>query len=72
MPDFRSTGKLSDFDSLKIDLKNNVVIFGQYEMNFVDTINVNDEKNGLRSKWKGYTWKYEEPDDFDLTNPGGP
>ncbi len=65
---FRSAGKLSDFDSLKIDLKNNVVIFGQYKMNFVDTITVNDEKNGLRSKWKGYTWKYEEPDDFDLTD----
>jgi hypothetical protein len=63
---FKSQGKLSDYDSLKIDLKGNTVLFGQYIMPFSDTSNITNDKNGLRSKWKGYTWKFEEPNDLNL------
>jgi hypothetical protein len=63
---FKSKGKLSDYDSLKIDLKNNTVIFGRHKMSFSDTVNVTEDKNGLRSKWKGYIWKFEEPTALEL------
>jgi hypothetical protein len=63
---FKAKGKLSDYNSLKIDLKSNVVILGQFKMVFADTSNVTDDKNGLRSKWKGYTWRFEEPNDLNL------
>ncbi len=63
---FKSEGKLSDYDSLKIDLKYNTVIFRQYILPFSDTTNVTTDKNGLRSKWKGYSWRYEEPKNLDL------
>ena len=65
---FKSNGKLSDYDSLKIDLKNNTAIFGQYKMLFTDTLNITDEKIGLRSKWKGYTWRFQEPSDLELND----
>jgi len=61
---FNSQGKLSAFDSLKIDTKTNSVFFGQYKMMFSDSVNVKDDKNGLRSQWKGYTWKFEMPGDL--------
>ena len=61
---FKSKGKLSKYDSLKIDLKNNTVLFGQYKMLFADTSDITDDKNGLRSKWKGYNWRFEEPADL--------
>lgn len=33
-------------------------------MVFADTANIVDDKNGLRSKWKGYTGRFEEPNDI--------
>jgi hypothetical protein len=65
---FKSKGKLTDYNSLKIDLKDNTVLFGQYKMLFSDTSDITNDKNGLRSKWKGYTWKFEEPNDFNFDN----
>jgi len=63
---FKSKEKLSEYDSVKIDLKGNTVLYGPYKMTFSDTSNITDDKNGLRSKWKGYTWKFQEPSDLDL------
>jgi hypothetical protein len=63
---FKSKNKLADFDSLSIDLKNNVVTFGQFKMTFADTLNITTEKNGLKSKWAGYSWKFEEPENLDI------
>ncbi len=63
---FKSTNKLSSFDSLIIDLKNNIVTFGEYKMTFVDTINITTNKNGLKSKWTGYSWKFEDPNNLDI------
>lgn len=58
---FKANGKLSYYNSLKIDIRNNLVFFDEYKMLFSDTSNITDDKNGLRSRWKGYTWKFEEP-----------
>jgi hypothetical protein len=63
---FKSHNKLADLDSLLIDLKNNIVTFGKYKMPFADTLHVETDKNGLKSKWNGYSWKFEEPKDLDI------
>ena len=57
--------KLNLFKHLKIDLTRNVVIIYDYELPFSDTVNITDDKNALKSKWKGYTWKLEYPKDLD-------
>ncbi len=51
---------------VKIDLLKNIVTIGEYELSFSDTINITDDKNGLKSKWKGYVWKLEEPQGIDF------
>ena len=63
---FKSKGKLNEYESLKIDLKGNTILFGQYKLPFSDSVNITSDKIGLRSKWKGYTWKFEEPTNLDL------
>lgn len=63
---FKSSNKLSNLNSLTIDLKGNTAIFGQYKMKFSDTLNVKTDKNGLKSKWRGYSWRFEEPKNLDL------
>ncbi|MFN8357581.1 MAG: hypothetical protein U0Y10_24195 [Spirosomataceae bacterium] len=65
---FKSHNKLADLDSLTIDLKNNIVTFRQYKMLFADTLNITTEKNGLKSKWKGYSWKFEVPNNLDIAD----
>lgn len=42
--------------------------YGQYKMPFSDTINITTDKNGLRTKWKGYSWEFEEPKDIDISD----
>lgn len=63
---FKSQHKLSALDSLTIDLKRNIVSFGQLKMLIADTLNVTSEKNGLKSKWTGYSWAFEEPQNLDV------
>ena len=65
---FKSHNKLADLDSLIIDLKNNIVTFGQYKMTFADTLNITTDKNGLKSKWTGYSWKFEDPKNLDISD----
>ncbi|MBE9597880.1 hypothetical protein [Pedobacter sp. MC2016-24] len=61
---FKSDNKLSLLDSLKIDLKNNVVLFGHLKLPFGDTLNIISNKNALKSKWTGYSWILEQPKDL--------
>lgn len=63
---FNGKGRLSGYNALKIDLKNNVAIFDEYKMPFADSIDITDDRNGLRSKWKGYSWKLQEPEEINL------
>lgn len=65
---FKSYNKLAAFDSLMIDLKKNIVIFGQYKMVFADTLNITTDQNGLKSKWTGYSWRFEDPKNLDISN----
>jgi len=63
---FKSQNKLSKLDSLTIDLKNNMVSFGQIKIPFADKLNITSDKNALKSKWMGYSWILEEPKDLDI------
>ncbi len=63
---FKAGGKLSNFDSLTIDLKNNIASYKEYKLLFSDTSNITDDKNGLKSKWKGYVWKFTDPKELSL------
>lgn len=65
---FKSQNKLADLDSIIIDLKNNIITFGQYKMAFADTLNITTDKNGLKSKWKGYSWRFEVPKNLDISD----
>jgi hypothetical protein len=53
---FKSANKLSLLDSLKIDLKNNIVLSGHLKLPFGDTLNITSDKNALKSMWTGYSW----------------
>lgn len=64
--EFTGSGKLEVFNSVKINLKNNTVKFDDKELAFSDSLNVTTDKNGLKSKWKGYSWRFEEPKDLDV------
>lgn len=56
---FHGTGKLEVLDDLVIDLTSFSASIGAYNLADVDTVNVTDEHNGLRSRWKGYEWRFE-------------
>jgi hypothetical protein len=58
---FIGQDKTSIFNDLTIDLKNNQILFKNYVLSFVNEINVTDNDNGLKSKWKGYNWEFVNP-----------
>ena len=37
-------------------------------MSFADTLNITTDKNGLKSRWKGYSWKFEVPKNLDIAD----
>jgi hypothetical protein len=68
---FNADGRLSIYNDLIIDIKNNQILYKDYILPFLDKINIEDADNGLKSKWKGYNWAYEYPvitDETDLTD----
>ncbi|MEP6677077.1 MAG: hypothetical protein ABJA78_18080 [Ferruginibacter sp.] len=65
---FNAGGKLSDLNSLMIDLKANQVLFKKYQLPFYKTVNIAGEKNGFKSKWKGYDWAFYEPQKLDIND----
>lgn len=63
---FKADDRLKILDYVKISPDSNYVIIGDYKLTFQDTINVKTNKNGLKSKWKGYRWEYSLPDDLNI------
>jgi hypothetical protein len=63
---FKGTGRLVIFDSVKIDLSKNIVTFRGYQLPYVDSVRITNDKNGLKSKWFGYTFAFEQPKDISL------
>ena len=70
---FKADGRLSIYNNLTIDIKNNQILYKEYVLTFLEKVNIKDSDNGLKSKWKGYNWAYEYPvitDETDLTDLG--
>jgi hypothetical protein len=63
---FKASGKMSLLDKVRIDTRNNTVLYDNYLLNFSDTIHVNNENHGLKSTWDGYTWRFSEPRDMNM------
>ncbi len=64
---FKGANRLTIYNNVTIDLKNNQVLFKDYVLPFSDKINVDDTNNGLKSKWKGYNWIYKFPPSLEET-----
>lgn len=63
--EFHGTGRLDLLDMIKIDLKQNVAYISNVLLPTVDTIAVADSSNSLRSAWRGYSWRYDYPENMD-------
>jgi hypothetical protein len=61
---FKSQGKLNVLNYVEINIESNKVKIGDYSLNFSEPVEVNDENNALKSKWKGYNWRFEYPANF--------
>jgi hypothetical protein len=59
---FDGTGKLTVLKDVKINLKENLVLIGDYRLDNFQEINVESDKNGLKSKWRGFQWIFEYTD----------
>lgn len=69
---FLGNGRLSIYNDVTFNLKKNLVIYKDYVLYFHNEIIVEDAENGLKSKWKGYAWSFENPtikDNVDFSNP---
>lgn len=55
----KGTGRLDILNDVKIDLEENVVWIGDFKLDNFQEINVDNDNNGLKSKWRGYQWRYE-------------
>lgn len=58
---FESTGRLSSFNQVKLVISKNQVHYKDYILKFENEVNVLDEDNAFKSKWKGYNWILEDP-----------
>jgi hypothetical protein len=58
---FDSHGAIPYLDNIKINIQKQNIEMDQKILEFSDTIYVANENHGLKSRWKGYNWKYNEP-----------
>ena len=56
---FRGTGTLDILNDVSIDFSGQLANIGQFKLEQVDSVNVTDDKNALKSKWTGVTWRFE-------------
>lgn len=53
------TDRLNFINEILIDLENNIAFIGDVKLDIFKEIEVDTDKNGLKSKWKGYQWLFE-------------
>lgn len=66
---FKSKNKLDLLNILRIDVKEKKAWLGDFELNNFTEINVDNDKNAFRTKWKGYQWSYTTSNEIDLNKP---
>lgn len=57
---FKGSGRLKVLDKLTINLQDLTAQLGEIEFSEPEEVSVNTADNGLRSKWKGFTWRFEK------------
>lgn len=62
---FKNSGKLKILEAVSFDLTTNTVKLGNSVLQFDTNTDVTSDDNALKSKWKGFNWKLEEPNDLD-------
>ncbi len=61
MISFNTDGRIPYLDNLRINTLDNIIIADHYVLKFSDTVFVANENHALKSMWKGYTWRFDEP-----------
>ena len=67
---FLAGANLTELESVTINMEKITVSIGQYTLLFADIVNIEDDQNIVKSKWRGYTWRYEFPEDLDIGSIG--
>lgn len=62
---FRADKKLKVLESVRIDPATRTAAIGNRVLHLADTVTVN-LPNGFKSRWKGYVWMFEEPENMHL------
>jgi hypothetical protein len=57
---FEGSGRLKVLNELTIDLQDLTANLGEIKLPEPEAVNVNTADNGLRSKWNGYSWRFEK------------
>lgn len=56
---FKGTGTLDILNEVSINLSGQLANIGQFKLEQIDSVNVTDDNNALKSKWTGITWRFE-------------
>ncbi len=62
---FNTQGRIPYLEEVKIDTKTNTISLANGTLHFSDTVFVANENHALKSMWKGYTWRFDEPAEDD-------
>lgn len=63
---FKARGRLKMLEGIVIKLDEVSIQMGSHILKNPQTVEITDAKNAFRSKWKGYNWAYEYPNDEDI------
>jgi hypothetical protein len=63
---FISAGKLEILNNIKINLKENIILFGDEELKYKGISDIKGDDNAFGSKWKAHTWELNDPSDAEL------
>jgi hypothetical protein len=56
---FRGSGRLGVFDSLQIDVKRNVAMWGNQDIPYLTFRQMKDSTNPFKSPWSGHAYRFE-------------
>lgn len=65
--EFNADENLAILKTIKVDLAKEIITIGDIKITSFEKIDITNDKNGLKSKWKGYKWRLEEPKDLDMS-----
>ena len=56
--------KFPEMDALNISLKDSSVLYKDLKLKYSGIVHVNDDSNGLRTRWAGHSFLYENPSEL--------